>query len=159
MDDDHPFTITEIMIIINNLNNGKAPGHHSIPAEVIKHLYNLAPDIIVNLYNYFLLIGQFPDIWKIAICKLIAKPSIKILDHPKHYRPISLLPVLGKILEKAQIDRINFHLHKNNCLHKKFGFTPQSSTTDAILMVKNLINSTFSKKNLFSNFFTYQFCF
>lgn len=38
MDDNHPFTITEIRNIINNLNNSRAPGHDSITAEVIKHL-------------------------------------------------------------------------------------------------------------------------
>jgi hypothetical protein len=52
------------------------------------------------------------------------------------YRPISLLPVIGKVLEKLLINRINWHIRKNNTQSsKKFGFTPNKSTEDTISFV------------------------
>lgn len=149
MDNDLPFTVSEIDNVISNLKNKKAPGHDSLNAEIIKETFRLSPHIFHNLSNLCLNSGRFPTMWKTAICRLIPKPGTQEINQPRHYRPISLLPVLGKTLEKLLIDRINHHLYKNNYLHKnQFGFTPQTSTIDAVLLVKHLLNTTLYKKQI-----------
>jgi hypothetical protein len=63
----------------------------------------------------------------------------KIKDVSK-YRPVSLINVGGKVLEKILINRIMHYIYSNNLLNKKqFGFTPRKSTTDATLEVKDYI--------------------
>jgi hypothetical protein len=58
-----------------------------------------------------------------------------------------LIPVLGKILEKLIINRINDFLHKNSKLNsKQFGFVPQKSTEEALHSVINFIQKGFEKK-------------
>jgi hypothetical protein len=53
------------------------------------------------------------------------------------YRPISLLNIGGKILEKALINRINHHIYVTEYLKKnQYGFIPQTSIIDAIMAVK-----------------------
>jgi len=83
--------------------------------------------------------GCFPKRWKIA--KII--PTIKSRQEnsmdPSKYRPISLLNMGGKILEKLLINRINHYMYKHDLLTgRQFGFTPQKSTTDAAMEAKKL---------------------
>ncbi|GBN28742.1 Putative protein in type-1 retrotransposable element R1DM [Araneus ventricosus] len=48
------------------------------------------------------------------------------------YRPISLLPILGKLLEKLILQRLNFTINKQNVLHPhQFGFREGKSTNHA----------------------------
>jgi len=61
-------------------------------------------------------------------------------------RPISLVNVGGKVLEKTLIYRIMHHVHMNNLLkHNQFGFTPKKSTTDAAMTVKEFIEEGLRK--------------
>jgi hypothetical protein len=56
------------------------------------------------------------------------------------YRPISLLNVGKKVLEKLLINRIMHFIYSNELLNQnQFGFTPQRSTTDAAMAVKDFI--------------------
>jgi hypothetical protein len=51
-----------------------------------------------------------------------------------------LLNIEGKVLEKLLITRINHHLNKNGLLaNRQYGFTPQKSTTDAVMEAKKYI--------------------
>ena len=74
---------------------------------------------------------------------------------PTNYRPISLLPAIGKLFEKLLYKRIYTFLSKNNTYSKsQFGFRSKLSTADAIASLpevnranwfkpKNLIKCTF----------------
>jgi len=51
-----------------------------------------------------------------------------------------LLTIGGKALEKLLINRTMYHIHKIGYLnYNQFGFTPQKSTTDAAIAVKQFI--------------------
>lgn len=147
-EDDLYFSQEEIYGIVNGLANRKAPGHDSITSEIAKHIFSIHPDFMVSIYNACLREGKFPDVWKKAICKLIPKPGKRTMDKPNCYRPISLLPVFGKVLEKALINRINHFLHRGRKLNiHQYGFTtPQCSTIDAILHVKQQAQNALLKK-------------
>jgi len=84
--------------------------------------------------------GFFPKDWKIAKIIPITKPGKEDSSDPSKYRPISLLNIGGKVLEKLLINRIVHHLYKTDFLNdNQFGFTPQKSTTDATMAVKKFI--------------------
>ena len=52
----------------------------------------------------------------------------------QNYRPISLLPTIGKILEKILCDRMTTFLEKYDLLNKnQFGFPQKRGTTDALV--------------------------
>ena len=56
------------------------------------------------------------------------------------YRPISLINVGGKVLEKILINRIMHYIYSNNLMNKnQFGFTPRKSSTDTTFAVKDYI--------------------
>ena len=57
-------------------------------------------------------------------------------EDPSNYRPVSLLPALGKALDKIQSQRLLTHLVKNNLISThQFGFMPGRSTTMQLLYI------------------------
>ena len=68
-------------------------------------------------------------------------------DAPK-YRPISLLNVSGKVLDKLMIDRILHHVHSSVGLNSnQYGVTPQKGNLDAAMAVKVIIEENLKQKN------------
>ena len=64
----------------------------------------------------------------------------------KTYRPISLLPICGKLLEKIIFDEIYTHLQENNLLSpKQSGFRPGDSTVNQLLLIMNEILVAFDQ--------------
>lgn len=57
--------------------------------------------------------GYFPKTWRTADVFTILKGKDKERDNPKSYRPVSLLPVLGKALEHIICERINDEIRMN----------------------------------------------
>ena len=79
----------------------------------------------------------------------IIKPGTLNSQEVAKYRPISLLNIGGKILEKVLINRINHHIHSTEYLNRnQYGFIPQTSITDAIMAVKEFVQEGFSKKEI-----------
>lgn len=96
------------------------------------------------MYNECLHQGIFPKQWKIAEIKVLLKSAEKPATDIKSYRPISLLPVLGKVLEKLIAGRISFLSHNHPLASsRQYGFKPGNSTEDAIVRIRNITeNST-----------------
>ena len=74
--------------------------------------------------------GKFPDDWKIAT--VIPLPKV---DNPKtssELRPMSLLPIIGKIMEKSVHTQLKDYLEENNLLtSQQHGFRKNHSTQSA----------------------------
>ena len=70
---------------------------------------------ITHIVNLSIAQGEFPSIWKLA--KVV--PLLKKGDHltPKNYRPVALLPIFSKILEKAIFLQLVVYLDTNALLH------------------------------------------
>jgi ribonuclease HI len=131
-EDDIQFTLTEILSALQNMTPKKAPGHDNLTLDICQNFAKNFPEEILLLYNKCLTLVHFPKSWKISIIKAVPKPGKDAMD-TKSYRPIGLLPVFGKVLEKLAIQRVHWHLTKNNKLStKQFGFTPQTSTEHAL---------------------------
>jgi len=139
-DDDAEFTQEEIKSTIESFNYKKAPGLDGITGGIYHRMFNIFPRIITTIYNQCLKQGCFPKRWKIAKVIPVTKPAKENSIDPSKYRPISLLNIGGKILDKLLINRITNHLHRNELLTKRqFGFTPQRSTIDAAMEAKLFI--------------------
>jgi hypothetical protein len=95
-----PISPDEIRYIIKKIPPGKAPRNYLITNKILKNLSLKTLSLITHVYNSMLRFFHFPKIWKFAVIILVHKPN-----KPKHLssscRPIILLPVLGKLFEKA----------------------------------------------------------
>ena len=84
----------------------------------------------------------YPDIWKLANVTPIFKKGDKHLIN--NYRPKSLLPICGKIVEKIIFNQLYSYLHTNNLITKnQSGFRPGISATNQLLFLIDEIHQAF----------------
>jgi len=89
--------------------NGKAPGLHGVPNEVLRQVVMTYPEYFAALFNCCLRSAHFPTWWKKARLVLLRKP-VKLLDDPSAYRPLCMLDSIGKLFEKLIVRRLREHL-------------------------------------------------
>ena len=132
-DPEPDFSKEEVDRIISMQNDSKAPGDDAISCNILKQIRLIFPELFKKIYNKCLRLNLFPRRWKSAIVKVIRKHSVQDYTSPKAYRPICLLPLMGKILEKLMGDRLSYYLESTNQLsNNQYGFRKQKSTIHAI---------------------------
>lgn len=89
--------------------------------------------------------GIFPRLWKPSEFIIIPKGNLK--DDPSTYRPICLLPIVGKSLEKIIAQRLNGYLYDRDIISEnQHDLTLQKSTITALDTMIELINSAITNK-------------
>ena len=130
------------MKLIRSLDSKKAHGCDDISIAMIK-ICDFS--IVEPLYLFFekcLETGIYPSIWKKANIVPIHKKESR--QSKTNYRPISLLPIFGKIFEKLLFDTLYCHLCDNNLLtQNQSGFRPGDSTINQLLAITHKIYSNF----------------
>ena len=98
------------------------------------------------MMNQSLVTGIFPDKW--AVASVTSIPKAGNLTSEKNWRPISILPLPGKILEKICTKFLLEELDENNILNKEqFGFRSDLSTSNTVHgYVKYIIDRLNCKK-------------
>ena len=139
---DFPITDEKILNIIRSLNPNKAHGWDGISVRMIK-LSDAALVIPLKIiFENCLRCGLFPKIWKYANVVPVHKKNEKNLKG--NYRPISLLPIFGKILEKLMYDSLYSHLVSCNLLNpNQSGFRPGDSTINQLISITHTIFEAF----------------
>ena len=130
-----PISEEYVNALINKTANKKAAGSDGIPTVLYKHVAVIISKPLSKIFNLCIAHSIFPNIWKEALIIPIAKTSpIDITN----LRPLSLLPLPGKIFEKVILCQIKDTLisHYDN---QQFGFRPGSSTTCALLALQSHI--------------------
>ena len=89
---------------------------------------------LTSLFNLYLSKGIFPADWKLA--RIVPVPKATEMSSPTNYRPISILSILSKIIER-HIHRLLFDYL---CYHypisaQQWGFLPGRSTSSALIYV------------------------
>ena len=114
----------------------KAPGFDDLTVENLCRAWDTVRGRITSIINRALQEGKFPKHWKIGIVKVLYKGLGKDPQAPKSYRPLTLLPVLGKVFEKLLNKRILNVLEGQSKLHERqYGFRVGRGTEDAIVDV------------------------
>ena len=94
---------------------------------------------VTKLFNNFMSIslGVLPDEWKIARVSPVPKSSTR--SDPTNYRPISLLSVLSKLLEKHMRDILLDYLTQFSLISvQQWGFCREKSATCALLAARDV---------------------
>ena len=94
----------EILETVRMLKNRRAPGPDGILNMALKNLPNRGLAAMANITNAIMRLCHFPRRWKNADIVIIPKQG-KDLRFPQSYRPISLLPTIGKRLEVGDTHR------------------------------------------------------
>ena len=76
------------------------------------------------IFENILVTSLYPDSWKLANVTPIFKKGDK--KSTNNYRPISLLPICGKMFEKIIFNNLYSYLNANNLITKnQSGFPPR----------------------------------
>jgi len=90
--------------------------------------------LLCDLINESFIKGEFPDTLKFARVIPLHKGGSR--EDMSQYRPISILPLLSKILEKIVNKRLLGFLNKNDVIsNSQFGYREKHSTSHAILSI------------------------
>ena len=127
-----PVTADEIQLEIAKLQTGKAVGPSSIPISILKILKSELAGPLQVIFNTSFLTGIVPDKFKLAKVMPVFKKGSQ--TNLSNYRPISLLSVFNKLLEKLMFNwSANFSEKRHLICNKQFGFHSHHLTDHAVL--------------------------
>ena len=136
----------EVLELIQSLPN-KSTGPVSIPLKMIKDVVDIIVVPLCHIINISFATGVFPDILKIAKVHPLHKGG-STLD-PNNFRPISLLSIFDKIIEKLMHKRLYEFLEVNNILFEnQFGFRKNNSTVYALMEITEKIKESIDNNKL-----------
>ncbi len=136
----HPVDTETVILTIKSLNETSSVGSDGISLKFIKDALYVLPFYITCIVNTSIVTGIVPNTWKHALVLPLFK-SGGASDFNK-IRPISLLPIISKILEKIVANQLTHFLETkkllSNCQH---GFPPKLSTEIALTVITDKIYS------------------
>ena len=140
-----PIDNEDIVSLIRKLNPNKANGSDGISGQMLL----LCDDSVVLplriIFGNILSAATYPGLWKLANVTPIFKKGDKQLIG--NYRPISLLPLCGKIFEKIIFNNLYKHLTTHHLITKNpSGFRPGDSTTNQLIDLVDEIHQAFDSK-------------
>ena len=143
----HPVECKQVEQIVTSMPSNKAPGLDKVSVRVIKDCLPTILPSITHIINSSLGNGTFPSVWKKAVVTPIPKEG----DHEQanNNRPISLLPILSKVCERAALNQIMTYLVENDRLStKQNGNKKWHSTETALIHSTDAILTSIDKKEL-----------
>jgi len=124
-------TEEEVLDQIKALKIGKATGPDNISAKILKEAGLTIVPSLTRLINICLSTSIVPDMWKKAHVIPIHKQGDRHIF--SNYRPISLLSVVSKILEKVVFKHVYNYFYATDLLSShQSGFRPGDSTVNQL---------------------------
>src|SRR5699024_4924271 len=118
-----PVTMEELKQVVSRLGHKKAPGLDHITGNMLKNLGPFALKMLLDIINSCLANKYFPTEWQLGDAIFILKGNGKDPAQMSSYRPITLLCIAGKILERIIKNRIELFAEPQKLLGaNQFGF-------------------------------------
>ena len=140
-----PATCDDISFVVRALPSKTSCDCNGLSVKLLKHFVNTIINPLCTIVNKNFTKGIFPNSLKIA--KIV--PIFKVGDRSnvKNYRPISLLLIFSKLLEKLMIGRLSTFICKNNVLNAhRHGFRPLCTTNNSFTDVSDYIIPALDRK-------------
>jgi len=129
------------------LRRNKAAGIDNLPPGLLKDSAEEISQPLAHIINLSLSTTTIPTRWKVAKVTPVHKAGNT--NDEMNYRPISVLPVMSKILEKAIHTQLKTYLEQNNLLsNKQFGYRAGRSTETAVTLFLDDIRKEIEKGKL-----------
>ena len=147
-----PTNNSEVLKQINQLKNKATI---DIRVSLLKYMkQQIVNDLVIIILNKSFEEGCFPELLKIA--KVIPMYKSKDPTDPSNYRPISLLSVFDKLLERLMYNRLALFFQKHKVFYKyPFGFRRNHATNNALTKVMNYIYKSLDEGNYVFGIYIY----
>ena len=151
-DDCSQFTIQPILLDfvikeIDHMSIDKATGEDGISCKILKLSKHVIAQSLTDIINKSLNTGVVPRAWKLArVVPIFKSGDTSCLNN---YRPISILPIVSKIIEKAVHKQLTAFLDNSKILHpNQSGFRAMHSTSTVLTKLVNQWSLNVENKQL-----------
>ena len=145
-------TVNQVTELIEKINTNKSSSIKNLPSKLLKEGFLMIPNILTFLFNKIIINSTIPDNWKKATIIPIKKTTN--CTSPSDLRPISLLPLPSKLLEKLIYNQVIKHLIQNKYLDpNQFGFQKNKSTITTLTEFTDDIYTAIENNNLTASIF------
>ena len=139
-----PVTDSEVSNILGTIKDSAA-GWDGLKAFIIKQIKEVIVTPLVHICNRSFMTGIFPNELKIANVAPFVKSGDDMVF--SNYRPVSVLPIFSKLLERLVYNRLIKFINDNKLLYDyQFGFQRGKSTQLAVMMLVDKITEALDNK-------------
>lgn len=140
-----PTTAGELSHAFSSVKNSTCCDAYDIQIKPIKHVLDIIAELLEHIFNLAFSTGIFPQKLQVAKVVVLYKGGDK--NALNNYRPISILPVISKGLEKLIQKRMVSFLDKHHIITpSQFGFIKGRTTEHALLEQKEFILNAFERE-------------
>ena len=133
-----PLSNMEIINIVGKLRNNTSSTHNNMDTIIIKHGIQILHKPIAHIVNLSIKNCKFAARWKVGKLLPLHKGKGLSLRDPTSYRPISLLPIIGKLVERALQPQVLDFMSKSGQLNQNHhSYRKQHSTVTAMLQISD----------------------
>jgi hypothetical protein len=135
----------EIFKVIKSLKNSNSKDIYGLSNNLLKCLNESITEPLSIIFNTCLQSGVFPHHLKYSKVTPVYKKGPK--DDPNSYRPISVIPIIGKIFEviiKSQL--YNFFENSGFFSSSQYGFRKGKTTAQALQFITNIIHNSYENQ-------------
>ena len=135
-----PLSLSELRAVIFGMNSSSACGDDGISIHMFRLCFDAIGEVILHLVNSSITQSDVPQSWKHSLVHPILKSGDPC--DPSNFRPISIVPVIAKIVERAVHQQLYSYLSENHLLSpNQHGFRPRHSTETALTSISDHILS------------------
>jgi hypothetical protein len=117
----YPVTEEEVVSLAKTLKNKQTAGPDDIPECLVKQCIESIKKPLTHIFNLSLSLGVFPENWKTAKITPLYKKGDRY--DVQNYRPISIISVFAKLLERLICKRLMLFFQENGVLTEtQYGF-------------------------------------
>lgn len=135
-----PVTVDKLLRVVSSFKSSKSQDFYNMSVELLKRCIYVVAPIIVDIVNKSLREGVFPEALKISRTVPVYKKGPK--DSTVSYRPISIIPIFGKVLEAVMLEQLYSYFERHRLIvPAQFGFQKGKSTVQAVdCLVQEILN-------------------
>ena len=135
--------------LIGKLGDSNAMGFDELEARVLKLAAVVLLNPITTLINLSIHTGSYPAKWKIGCVIPLHKGGNLDRQLPGSCRPITLLPAVSKIVERAIQEQVVKHMERNGFIHpNQHACRKGHSTTSALLKLADQLYEAAEEKEI-----------
>ena len=136
-------TLARLREVMFSMRRSGACGSDGICIRILLCFDAVSP-ILLHIVNAYLTSCDIPETWKHSLVFPIFKSGDPAMT--SNYRPISIVPVMAKIVERVVQQQLFTYMSHNHLLSSsQHGFRPRHSTETALLSVTNRIFSNMDR--------------
>ena len=130
------FSPSKVRSVICKLKPNSAPGNDGLHPKVLIALADILCEPLACFFQNLFSAGSTPESWKYGIISPIYKTGDR--SDPANYRPVTLLPILSKVMESIVSEHLISYLEENGILSSaQHGFISRHSCVTNLLFAQN----------------------